>query len=335
MVKFCVLGSGSQGNAVLLMTPRLHVLIDAGFPPDELAARMDGTGASWQSLHAVILTHTHADHLCKRCLDFCVEHEIRFVCHERHAEQLGGGRYFKRLAKKNGLQTYDSNSFELRASAANGGRDAAFAAFARHAPPADEADTSGDVLRFHPIALPHDAPPTFGFRIEARTVPQASCLRVAEAPPTYGERRLEASVANGWVKLGYLVDLGTCAEEVALAVADVDLLALEFNHDELMERSSGRHPRLIQRVLSDDGHLSNRQAAEVFRKVLERNGNSGPEVLVQMHLSEDCNRAELAYQAAQEIVLLTGARTRVYSTRQHERGTVHEIRGAGIQAAQP
>ena len=324
-VKFCVLGSGSRGNAVLLMTPQLHVLIDAGFPPDELSARMEGTGASWESLHAIVLTHTHADHLSKKCLTICAEHDIHFICHERHAEQLGGGRYFKHIREKNCLRTYNGSghSFELRAT---GKRVAVFESFQREAAPVVALDESADVVRFHPIPVPHDAPPTFGFRIEARAAEVAPAV-AAEAAAEYGAT-LRPAGSDGWVKVGYLVDLGTCAEETAREVVGVDLLALEFNHDEHLERTSGRHRRLIDRVLSDDGHLSNRQAADVFRRVLEQCPKGGPEVLVQMHLSQDCNRAELAYQAAQEILMMTGARTRIFSSRQNERGTVHSIRGA-------
>lgn len=274
-VQFCVLGSGSEGNAALLMTPELHILLDAGFLPDELAQRMDGTGASWSSLDAVVLTHTHGDHLKKKCLAICAEYDIRFICHEGHAQQLQGSRYFKRLQQRELLCTYHDGPFELHPT-----------------------------LRFHPIRLPHDCPPTFGFRIEAR------------APGSTDER---------WVKVGYLVDLGECVHDVADAVNDVDLLALEFNHDEEMERTSGRHPRLIQRVLGREGHLSNKQAAEVFRRVLERGPNGGPRLLLQMHLSSDCNRADIAYQAAQEVLLMTGAHTQVFSTRQDRRGTIHSL----------
>jgi phosphoribosyl 1,2-cyclic phosphodiesterase len=285
-VHFCVLGSGSEGNAALLMAPHVHVLIDAGFFPDELAARMDGTGASWDTIDAVVLTHTHGDHIKKKCLTFCAKHDVRFICHERHAEHLSGGRYFKRVVEKGLLQTYNGDGpFEVGA----------------HVPENSAPTTKLEALRFFPIPLPHDAPPTFGFRIEARL----------------------SEPAERWVKIGYLADLGVGHEPIAREVMDVDLLALEFNHDVELERRSGRHPTLIQRVLGKDGHLSNDQAAELFRTVLENGTNGGPKLLVQMHLSRDCNRPELAYKAAQEVVLLTGAATRVFSTRQDRRGTVH------------
>lgn len=285
-VQFCVLGSGSEGNAALLMTPRLHVLIDAGFGPDELAARMNGTGASWESLDAVVLTHTHADHIKKKCLAACAEFGVEFICHERHAEQIGGARYFKRLNDKKLLRIFDVAAFEVRCGKAE----------------------DGDTLHFQPIPLPHDCPPTFGFRIEAQY-----------------KNGHAGTDENGRVKLGYLADLGNCSEQIAREVADVDLLALEFNHDETMERRSGRHPSLIQRVLGDEGHLSNAQAAQAFRRVLAAGSNGGPKLLVQIHLSRDCNTAELAYRAAQEVVLTAGAQTRVFTTRQERRGTVHAV----------
>jgi len=292
-IQFCVLGSGSEGNAALLMTPAVHVLIDAGFFPDELSARMDGTGATWQSLDAVILTHTHGDHIKKKCLTFCIEHDVRFICHEHHAEQLSGGRYFKKMKDRGLLRTYDGKSPFSVSHLAEG--------------PQENVDGTG-ALRFHPVSLSHDCKPTFGFRIEA--------------PGTVEDSATATTVERGF-KIGYFADLGHCCDGVTREMANVDLLALEFNHDEEMERKSGRHPRLIQRVLGDEGHLSNSQAAEVFRRVLESGTNGGPKFLIQMHLSKDCNRADLAYKAAQEVVLLTGAQTRVFSTRQDRRGSVH------------
>jgi phosphoribosyl 1,2-cyclic phosphodiesterase len=268
-VFFCVLGSGSRGNAALLVTPDAHVLIDIGFQPDELAARLDGTGASWESLDAVVLTHLHNDHFKRRCLKKCVEHGIAFFCHADHAEQLKVGAA-RKLREAGLLRTYSHESF----------------------------DAAG--VRFTPVPVPHDCPPTFGFRIEALC-------------------------ARGRVRgLGYFADLGECLPATVGQMHGLDLLALEFNHDEELERASGRSPFLIQRVLGPEGHLSNRQAAEVLRQLLT-GGHPPPRTLVQMHLSLDCNRAELAYRAALEVVQEAGAPTQVFSTRQDRRGTMHRV----------
>jgi hypothetical protein len=78
------------------------------------------------------------------------------------------------------------------------------------------------------------------------------------------------------------------------AFAGVDVLALEFNHDEAMERASGRPRHLIARVLGRNGHLSNRQAAAVSRDILSAGGGATLQSLVQLHLSRHCNRPELA-----------------------------------------
>jgi phosphoribosyl 1,2-cyclic phosphodiesterase len=339
-LQFCVLGSGSQGNATLLSAAGLAVLIDAGFLPDDMAARLAQAGQSWESLDAVVLTHTHGDHIKKKCLKQCAQHGIRFVCHEHHVEQLSGSRYFKQLAARGLIETYDgTHEFALKpgekslcaatpllhaqaGTAADGvateNQSAAGAhgqnlplptrPVARHVPrhvpgavtgDAAEVDTAADAFVFHPILVPHDCPPTFGFRIEA----------------LLGERT---------VNIGYLSDLGECDEHIVEQMFGVDLLALEFNHDVPMQVGSGRHPRLIERVLGRDGHLSNAQAADVFRSVIER-GQSAPQVLVQLHLSEDCNRPDLAYRAAQEVLFLSGAQTKVFSSRQDRCGTVHTL----------
>jgi phosphoribosyl 1,2-cyclic phosphodiesterase len=97
--------------------------------------------------------------------------------------------------------------------------------------------------------------------------------------------------------LAYAADLGCWQAELARRLADVDLLALEFNHDEAMERGSGRSPQLIARVLGDHGHLSNIQAAALVGRVLALSRPKRLRQIVQLHLSRQCNRPELAAQA--------------------------------------
>jgi phosphoribosyl 1,2-cyclic phosphodiesterase len=129
----------------------------------------------------------------------------------------------------------------------------------------------------HCQALPvrHDSGATFGFRMQA-------------APDLFGR------IAS----LAYVADLGCWDDDLADALADADLLAVEFNHDVELEYASGRMPRLIARVLGDEGHLSNEQAADLVRAVLTRSPAGRPRHLVQLHLSRDCNRPSLARAAA-------------------------------------
>jgi phosphoribosyl 1,2-cyclic phosphodiesterase len=130
-------------------------------------------------------------------------------------------------------------------------------------------------LRCRPLPVRHDSGATFGFRFDG-------------VPDLFGH----ASA------LAYLADLGCWDDDLADAVADVDLLALEFNHDVEMERTSGRMPQLIARVLGDDGHLSNEQAVAFVREVLRRSSPGRVGHLIQLHLSRQCNRPALALAAA-------------------------------------
>ena len=61
-MRFCVLGSGSRGNATLVASGRTSILIDAGFSGRELAARLEAVGHRPDELSAIVLTHEHGDH---------------------------------------------------------------------------------------------------------------------------------------------------------------------------------------------------------------------------------------------------------------------------------
>ncbi len=126
-----------------------------------------------------------------------------------------------------------------------------------------------------PIEVSHDSNPTFAFRIDYR----------------------EAGGSELTWSIGYASDLGCASKELVEGFAGVDVLAIEFNHDEKMERASPRPVHLVQRVLGDEGHLSNGQAAELTRAIAAGSGPSFPHHLVQLHLSKDCNHPHLAEAA--------------------------------------
>jgi phosphoribosyl 1,2-cyclic phosphodiesterase len=94
--------------------------------------------------------------------------------------------------------------------------------------------------------------------------------------------------------LSIATDLGCVPESVSDAVKDSDYLILESNHDRDMELNSGRSRRLIERVLSDVGHLSNDQAARALSRVVSRRTR----LVLLSHLSIECNTPDLALRAA-------------------------------------
>jgi phosphoribosyl 1,2-cyclic phosphodiesterase len=130
-----------------------------------------------------------------------------------------------------------------------------------------------------PIPLSHDGGPTFGFRFVARRPDGTAPLMMA-----------------------FLTDLGTWTPELVQLVANVDLLALEFNHDVEMELSSGRSTYLVERVLGNYGHLSNEQAAQFLKEILLASRPGRLQHLVQLHLSRDCNHPDLSSAAARAVL---------------------------------
>ena len=163
--------------------------------------------------------------------------------------------------------------------------------------------TLGPGLTCLPVPVQHDAGATFAFRLD-------------------GPRDL---FGQG-VSLGYASDLGCWDESLVEALAEVDVLAIEFNHDVFMQQASGRPRLLIERVLGNQGHLSNAQAADLLRAVTRRGPPGRLCHVVQLHLSRDCNRPELARRAAQEVIQHLPQRVQIHTAEQARPGRPIEIR---------
>lgn len=58
-----ILGTGSQGNAIVVECDDDRLLIDAGFPARTLARRLRLAGIAPESIRALLLTHAHGDHV--------------------------------------------------------------------------------------------------------------------------------------------------------------------------------------------------------------------------------------------------------------------------------
>ncbi len=61
-MRFALLGSGSEGNALVVQSDGACLLIDCGFGLGETEARLARLGVRLQDLDAVIVTHEHGDH---------------------------------------------------------------------------------------------------------------------------------------------------------------------------------------------------------------------------------------------------------------------------------
>jgi phosphoribosyl 1,2-cyclic phosphodiesterase len=146
-------------------------------------------------------------------------------------------------------------------------------------------------LTMTPLPVSHDAEPTFGFRFDCST----------------NGRRVSAAI---------ITDVGAPDEALTASLAEVDLLGLEFNHDVQALRESGRPRMLIQRILSDRGHLSNAQAAGWLDRILAASRTGGPSTVLLLHLSRECNTPALARAAAEAVLARHGATPTVVTARQ-------------------
>lgn len=266
--RFTVLASGSGGNAAFLQAGDFGLLLDFGLGSRTLSKRLALRGLNWQSVNAVLLTHTHSDHWNETSLSMIANHGLPVHCHADHAEELAGvSSEYLRIKAAGGIRPYIPGEwFSL-----------------------------GPGLRVLPMPVSHDSGATCGFRIEGP----------------------EGLFGPSWA-VGYVSDLGTWDKNLAMALADVDLLALEFNHDVKMQRASGRPRQLIDRVLGDEGHLSNRQALELVLACRDFSALPCLRYLVTLHRSQQCNTSDLVLQAAREINCDSAQPIEIIQAEQHE-----------------
>ena len=123
------------------------------------------------------------------------------------------------------------------------------------------------VLAFH---TPHDTDESVGYRVEGDGV---------------------FSIAT---------DMGQLTEEVLSGLSGSDAVLIEANHDPEMLRFGAYPPYLKLRILSEHGHLSNPDCAQLARFLCEK----GTRRIVLGHLSRENNRPDLALKTVK--AALTG-----------------------------
>ena len=121
-------------------------------------------------------------------------------------------------------------------------------------------------LTIRPFSVPHDAAEPVGFSI-------------------FGEDR----------QISICTDAGYISDEIYDEICEADLLLLEANHEKEM-LLFGKYPYpLKQRILGDEGHLSNITCGECLRRIASEKPKHRQVLLG--HLSHENNTPEVAMQA--------------------------------------
>lgn len=100
MIRFTSLGSGSEGNALLIEAggPRgTRLMIDCGLPVRQALARIEARGIDPKGLDAILVTHEHGDHIGgvmglarKTGATVCLTRGTHAALHTRSAEACNG-----------------------------------------------------------------------------------------------------------------------------------------------------------------------------------------------------------------------------------------------------
>ena len=100
-------------------------------------------------------------------------------------------------------------------------------------------------------------------------------------------------------KISIATDIGIVTENIRKHLYKSKLVVLESNYDEGMLMMGSYPYSLKQRVKSDEGHLSNEEAANFCIELV----NQGTESILLGHLSKENNFPELAYETSKGILL--------------------------------
>lgn len=165
-MKLTVLGSGSTGNAVLIVAGNTRVLVDAGLSAKEIARRLALMGEDVKALAGVLVTHEHGDHSGGlRVLLSSVDCPV-YISGKTH-------------------EAYVSERFNVASDEPRRRLDAL-----RNR--VEQIESSRDFrigeIDFHPFTIPHDAVDNFGFTATHQGVKIATLMDFGHITTLVSER---------------------------------------------------------------------------------------------------------------------------------------------------
>lgn len=118
-------------------------------------------------------------------------------------------------------------------------------------------------------------------------------------------------VSHNGTQVGVATDVGMVTSLLRERLRRCRALVVEANHDEKLLENSKRPWYLKQRIRGRQGHLSNRGAADVLAEI----AGTGLEQVFLAHLSQECNRSDLALRTVSDTLQRAGhSRVRVSLT---------------------
>ncbi len=136
-MRICILGSGSSGNATLIVAGETRVLVDCGLSGKETMRRIQEVGEDPHKINAVVITHEHGDHAS------------------------GLHVVSKTLSAPVFISTATLTACKLGEKQKNVKRG-------------DEISSAQDFavgeIKFHPFSIPHDAADPFAFTLEHKGI---------------------------------------------------------------------------------------------------------------------------------------------------------------------
>lgn len=117
------------------------------------------------------------------------------------------------------------------------------------------------------------------------------------------------SVSFEGCRITIVTDTGAVTQPLMAEIREADILVLESNHDESILRM-GHYPWFLkQRILGEQGHLSNEAAARALAAVLQDEQRMGQKKLRRVllaHLSRENNFPEMAMATMENILEESG-----------------------------
>jgi phosphoribosyl 1,2-cyclic phosphodiesterase len=294
-VKVHILGSGSDGNAVVLESAKQRVLVDAGFGIRELTRRLKSVDVAPESISALIVTHEHIDHV------------------------RGAGA----AARRWNWPVY-ATAGTLRVTKPSGDGRRGIGESALPISVAIEPMPSSKGVPKKKRVVKHVVDTNSAVLLDDFSVRFVKAPHDAREPVS-----LVATVRSTGERVGIAYDVGHISERFIRSFSECDVLLLESNHDSQLLRT-GPYPWSVkQRVAGPNGHLSNAECALMARDCVHR----GLRHLVLCHLSQINNRPELALRAMRTALRGVGFRGALQAAPQHSTVTVTLGGAAQIEMA--